>query len=232
MTTILVQLTVALPLLLQAQAQVLELNDMSALIAAQVQTELALHFSDVPSQQVHPAEIELTPVSRLGELSLWRGSVSSIDHWHWYLVGAKDSQLLRLGGFESPELIEALTATGLGVDPRRPSSLRMAGQLLAKMADPEGAVEVVFPGGEESQHDSKVIVQKWEGMRPHRWPADTIFHMPGDAAEVRITALSFRTRAMTPVWVPIQYVFLFSARGDLVAWSSRFGEPFAIRQTN
>src|SRR5690606_38176383 len=106
---------------------------------------------------------------------VWRVRISRV-HWHPYLIGKFDHQLIPLGGFPSPDLARVAAIvppsdTGL-------FQLLERAQMLAALADEAGAYEVYFG----SNGAPVAVAEVWATQRGSEWPADTVWVHPDGSA--------------------------------------------------
>lgn len=207
---------------LRAQAS----DEMRLLVAASGSTELQMVVSLTSGRLLSQADVEIDSIKQVQGFALWRATLNNVDHWHWYLLAAEGGKLYRLGGFQAPELLAFAAALG---DPG-PGNIQARSFLLARLGDPEGAIDVALGSRVDRSPAGDSAMTKWKSFRPESWPRDTVMRLDDGKVLVRMTMLSERTKAMTPVWVPSLYVFLYDASRSLVAWSRLEGEPFGRRQ--
>ena len=201
-------------------------DEMRSLVAASGTAELQLAAPLTSSRLLSQADVEIDSVEKVGSVGLWRATLGNVDHWHWYLLAAEGGKVYRLGGFQAPELLAFDAALG---DPGA-ANVEARSFLLARLGDPEGAIDVALESRVDRSPAGDSAMTKWKSFRPESWPSDTVMRLDDGKVLVRMTMLSERTKAMTPVWVPSLYVFLYEASRSLVAWSRLEGEPFGRRQ--
>lgn len=194
------------------------------LVAKQVYVELSLSGPPV-SGEINPRDIRLEPGPIVpAKLRILRATVENVTHWHRYIVAEEGGRLFRLGGFQAPELegVSELIRT------KRSNKEEVVEQarLLASLADPEGAVDLVYATGATELTSNKDIARTWLSVAPKHWPVDTTIVHANGAIALRLTVLSRATRSLVSVWVPTAYSFLFGPDGQLQAWSKSEGEPF------
>lgn len=215
----------AMPPRARAQTPAAEAPEILAAEAALV--EFALTAPRQPPT-IGPRSIEMQAADTLGAAVILRGTLAISDHWHWYTVAVTKDRSFRLGGFSAPEL-EAFAQHLRGADTSSLDPVAVS-RLLARVADPEGAINTAFPNHSGQGVGADAVLAQWHRLRPSDWPADTITRRSDGRVLVRLTMLSERTRAMTPVWVPTLYSFLYDRRGALRTWARWEGEPFGLRQ--
>jgi hypothetical protein len=201
-------------------------DEMRILVAEAGSTELQLVGQLTSGRLLSQADVDLDSIEQVNSFALWRATLNNVDHWHWYLLAAEGGKLYRLGGFQAPELLAFAGALG---DPG-PGSIQDRSFLLARLGDPEGAINVALESRVDRSPAGDSAIAKWKSFRPESWPRDTVLRLGDGGVLVRMTLLSERTKAMTAVWVPSLNVFLYDANRRLVAWSRREGAPFGRRQ--
>lgn len=198
------------------------------IIAAQADGKLAL-LSLNPGIPIRASDVVLDTVARplQAPIRIWRGRVVSVSSIHPYLVASSENIIWRLGGFSSPELT-SLTA-------RFPERLRSVAdaveraRALARLADPNGAVDVRFVGAMQSPADSSVA-ERWRSARPRGWPVDSVATPNDSTFVVQLTALSRNDwSGYGRGWVPIAYRFTMDAEGNVLAWARRAAEQLPER---
>jgi hypothetical protein len=212
-----------------AQTPLQPVGEIRRAVAAAAAAEIALYDFGSHSAPVSLYDFRFDLAMRVDSLQVWRAELIGIDHWHWYLIGWDGKNVYRLGGFEAPELISFSGKVTPAAPGDSTTFLRRA-RLFAKAADPEGSVQVVFPGlrGDSAQ---SVVLAQWNRMRPSEWLSDTVTMSGTGGKCLRLTMLSKRTRALTPVWVPWLYSLCFKPNGMLESWARSQGRTFGIRQT-
>lgn len=208
------------PTSLEAQQSV----EAQRLVAAELAAFMAL--ADPGGRDpVFPARaIRVQRVSgEFGSLAVWRATLP-VSHAPPYLLLETDGRLLRLGGFSSPEL----SSVTLGSAATRSDlpSLRVQASILARLVDPNGAMQVCEPA---SPQVSDCPLAEWRARMPRDWPGDTTFVNDDDMLTVRMTVLSKNLHSYSLEWTPVAYAFVFSADGHVAAWSARRFEAFVAR---
>lgn len=219
-------LAIVLSLMVSSASEAQVGNEIRSLVAASGTAELQMAAPWSSTPPLSQADVDVDSIGIVGSIALWRATLNNVDHWHWYLLAANGGIVYRLGGFQAPELLAVDAAVG----DAGATSLWARSALLARLADPEGAINVVREGEAGRRPDGDSAMVKWQLFRPKSWPRDTVVRFDGGSALVKITVLSERTKAITPVWVPSLYVFLYDASRHLVAWSRLEGEAFGRRQ--
>lgn len=166
---------------------------------------------------------------RLAEFSAPR---SGLRFWHArmpvagsapYTLGWDGTRVLRLGGFEAPELFAA--ASLLIRTPRlRHEPLELAREL-AVLADPNGGMEYAFVH-EPSTGDAEAARRAWVGCYSEA-VGDSFDSGDPTRTVVRLTLLTRDPDGAYGSWLPATYAFVFGTNHVLLAWSRRFRERFA-----
>lgn len=207
-----------------AGAQVPDTSAIAGLIAAQVRSEHALfslpNRDDFDAHQVAVTNVSLgTPAG----VVVYRGVAWTLEHWHPYLVALVDGHMLPLGGFPGPELTQA--ASSLNGVALNKLAVRGLARVLAALADPNGARNLVFAGDPDTSASGRAAMRRWSSATPKSWPADTmIVERAGQETVVQLTVLSEAYHILGRPWQPIAYSFAFDTSGRLVAWAKREGE--------
>ena len=207
------------PTSLEAQRSV----EAQRLVAAELAAFMAL-ADPAGRDPVFPARaIRVQRVSgEFGSLAVWRATLP-VSHAPPYLLLETDGRLLRLGGFSSPEL--ASVRLGSATPRSDLSLLRVQASMLARLVDPNGALQVCEPA---SPRVSDCPLAEWRARMPRDWPGDTTF-VNDDMLTVRMTVLSKNLHSYSLEWTPVAYAFVFSADGHVAAWSARRFEAFVAR---
>lgn len=193
-------------------------------VAAQATSELALR-SEYGSLHVSPESIRLERVPERGQgLEVWRATLPS-DHSHPYLLAMGGGVVLRLGGFASPELLQA--ARTFPADAETRDAIKGRSEELALLADPNGANQTILTTTVPVETTTAVLRSWWQ-RAPKSWPRDTIVERRAEGWSVRLSSLSRDTRSFTLHWVPTAYSFEFDQYGALIAWDRRIGESFGV----
>lgn len=195
------------------------------LVARQAASELAVRFGG--RALPNAGGISLERAEGIGEgLPVWRALLPS-DHSHPYLLVVSSGAVLRLGGFEAPEL--RLVSELMDIGPAGEATARRRANALALLADANGAVQFVFTGLPDAPGYVPKVAATWRRQAPHDWPPDTIFARPEGGRHVSLTLLSRATRSYTLHWVPTAYSFEFDEHGRLAGWARRTGEFFGVK---
>lgn len=154
---------------------------------------------------------------------VWRATLPS-DHSHPYLLAARDSVILRLGGFAAPD-VERVAAE---LRPRllNGHTIALLSAKLAMLSDRNGAIQYVVPGVGAKTSGKTGLLANWASREPPSWPQDTVGHRSDGGWRCTITLLSRDVRSITQLWVAVAYSFQFGPEGQLQAWSLRAGAPF------
>lgn len=171
-----------------------------------------------------PDKISLEATDSSSGVRVFRGSSWALPHWHAYLVAIGPSGVRELGGFPAPEIVHA--AKDLALSATSPRTATRSARQLAKLLDPNGASELVFPG---DSADARLLTA-WRKTSPAPWPPDSVVRTETGAIRVRVTVLS-RAAQLPLVWQPLVYSFEFARSGELVAWASRTGNQFYTPNT-
>ena len=122
-------------------------------------------------------------------LKTWVAFPANVDHWHRYTVAQVEGQTYRLGGFESPEVLQVDRALG-----NAGNGLHQRAALLAALADPHGA--------EKFATSDTASIRAADG-----------------ATLVLVSTLSYEPHSYAAFWTRYRYAFLFAAAGHLLEWS-------------
>jgi len=191
------------------------------LVLAQAQAELALSSFEM-DRIAEAVSVERGPM--LGNsLQLWTGHVSSTGPWHTYVVGSVRGRTIRLGGFEAPELFLASEI----LRPRKVtlSSVVLLARRLSRLADPEGAEEIVY---RTPDVDDTIANQRGLFVGLPGWFADSAGLRFDGSFRVRIAILSHQRRDYATTWIPHFYAFEFGSEGQLRAWTRRSGDDLQL----
>ncbi|HEX2205846.1 MAG TPA: hypothetical protein VHG91_21205 [Longimicrobium sp.] len=169
---------------------------------------------------IPPPRVTLEALPPSDGVRLWRAA-GPLDHWTAYVVGEARGELVRLGGFDAPELerlsaLQAREPLGDSADVVRRS------RDLAALADAHGGERVVFAA--DPGPSGAAVVRRWENVRRASWPGDFARRLEGGRWLTRLTLLSQQVRSYEQDWVPYTYSFLFRQDGTVEAWSRRAGE--------
>lgn len=156
-------------------------------------------------------------------IHFYRVTPWGISHWHPYILAMRDSVLVRLGGFGSPE-VQTL-GRWLHLDHREDSAFWDAALILATAGDPNGAACLAVPRSRR-ERDAPVI-EAWAERRDASWPADAIARLPDGRVRIVLTVLSRADRLPGTPWYPVVWAFEFNDHGVLAVWASRKGAALA-----
>ena len=205
-----------------AEASAVE-SRMRQLVVTQMHLELGL---DGARGEIDPVSlvIERVPYS-IGDLALMRVSLP-VDHSRPHLVGVTGrGELLRLGRFPAPELLEAAEAIRLRASPLTDSALVAESRTLAVLADPNTAEQFLFPMSTHPTSTARSLKREWRQGAGEAWPPDTVYrHDDGRIVRVTIVSREVRSRAMS--WTPTVLTFRYDSTGRLAAWDRRVGAAF------
>lgn len=187
-----------------------------AVVLGQAQSELALSSHDMDRT------IETVTVVRgpqfADSFQTWSGTVSSTGGWHTYRLGTTATQVIRLGGFEAPDLYaaaEALRPSEVSVE-----AVHVLAQTLAYLADPVGAEEVMGP----EKFSGAAALELPPNIRQlPGWFRDSTVSRSDGSFRVRIAVLSRLERDYPTAWVPHLYAFEFGRDAELRGWSRKSG---------
>lgn len=177
---------------------------------------------------------KVTPVDRNGvtlevipsyRLTVFRASIRAA-HSPAYLVALHGQEVVRLGGFQAPDLFRASQLMGGSDTWSAESALRRA-EVLARLADPYGAEAVVL-GKQDSSDGAAPVYRAWINRRLRSWPGDTVARVSAERTLILLTVLSRNLRSYERAWTPLAYSFAFGANGELLAWSRSKGEAFGV----
>jgi len=200
----------------------------SAIAAAEVLVQFLAESALLGSPgQVSPEHIRLTRLASppVSGLQFWRADVSAVrTHWHPYLVVANDSTVIRFGGFTAPELLEISSYIVPDVVDERLA--RDFSMLYAQLADPNGAVELVFPDTDPQKPADYPIVKQWIDQRPSNWPLDHIARRSDGGFSIRLTVLSRAAHNPWAGWTALIYSFEFDPALRLQGWARQDGPGF------
>jgi hypothetical protein len=195
-----------------------DLAEMRVVLAKHASASLSLYTLEY--EVVSESVVELEEAARIeGSIQLVRARLRGTSHGRSFLLAATTEGILRLGGFPTPEL-EALAAA-LTADTVSVRGRTRRGELLALAADEFGAQMVVFPYQPSPDGIAEGVSADWRRRQPADWPAD-ILDGSAQGWRQRLTSLSL---IQDRCWVPTVYSFEFGARGNLLAWAKREGEP-------
>jgi hypothetical protein len=155
---------------------------------------------------------------------LYRAIVQSSENRHPYTVLIVGARVFHLGGFTAPELVAAAKLwRALGLDPgpeRRAAAL-------ARMADWNGAQDIVDPTAPNTERQVAAIRKRWSELADSNWPRDTTLVGEDGSAVVTFTIFSRAVQDFVDGWDPVLYRMQFAPSGELVAWASRNGPRFS-----
>jgi len=207
--------------------QVPDSTAIASLVAAQVRAEHLVY--GLPNEAGFDArQVQVETLTTLrghasGDVLVRRASAWTLEHWHPYIVAVVGQRTLRLGGFPAPELREA--AELLGEHPASTGGARKLSEVLATLADPNGAQDLLFQEDSARTAAARAILAKWRNVQPTTWPADTIAGVFGQGTvAIRLTVLSEAHHVLGRPWQPITYGFEFDSNGRLVSWAMHEGE--------
>jgi hypothetical protein len=187
-----------------------------------VESALSTTGPVAPDSFVSLAEVQTT----IPGIRVWRALVLIHDHSHPYLVAQVGDSVVPLGGFPSPALLSVAPPIDMGAT--GDSAIVATARSLALLADPNGAMQVVFPEMKASSRGAIRIRNEWERRRPSNWPKYRIEQSPLSGQYlVVVTALSREVRSFAQEWVPFVYAFGFTPSGRLSAWMRMPGPAFA-----
>jgi hypothetical protein len=199
-----------------------------ALVASAATAESQLYPVGERSRNFTAYDVAIDSVGVIGNYTLWRATVESVDHWHWYQMATLGERTIKLGGFQSPALAEIAS---VACDPGFiRSAVVECSKLLARIADPERGGGGVFPGALGATTTPDTVLRQWTRLAPTGWPVDTVLDLSAGRLLVRVTFLAERTRAMTAVWVPSVYVFIYEQEKGLIDWARYTSKGFGLRQ--
>lgn len=155
-----------------------------------------------------------------GRIRVYRVLVQSSNNKHPYIVGIVGDRLVRLGGFQAPELFDVAAALH---NDSVPISERIA--LLTLLADVHAAQEFVVIL--DSGATARAVRARWAELRVPSWPEDTIAVAADGAVEATVTVFSQDLQSFADGFDPIVYRMSFDRNGKLRGWARRFGDRFA-----
>lgn len=184
-----------------------------------VADQLALGFSTTLVERSSAGEeaFKATPVAVRQVLGIWAVIPQMVSHGKHYLVAELGTDLIELGGFASPRLLELdslLRNSGMAELPRRIESL-------AALADPHGALAVFDRHGSVLLASTAKAIDSGTIRILAMSLPDTVVRL-GDMHVARVTVAS-ATEGYGTNWRPITYVLTFTEELRLVAWSRRIG---------
>jgi hypothetical protein len=142
-----------------------------------------------------------------------------------YTLGWDGSRVIRLGGFEAPELFSA--ADLLRRSPVLFNDPLQLARELAILADPNGGIESVFIT-EPSTGEAEAVRSAWLACYPES-ATDYVEKSGAGPTLVRLTLLTRDLDGAYRSWIPATYAFAFGKDRALLAWSREFGERFSSR---
>lgn len=156
----------------------------------------------------------------------FRGVTTAAFPVHYYLVATSGEALHELGGFQAPQV--SSLSERLMADPRCKSlSFADRAGLLAMLADPSGAVALIFPNKSALTQRERSVVSAW-GSSPRRYDfPDKTDRFADGRVLVTVSLLSWQEEAEPGDWRPLTYAFLFARDSTLVQWSRREWPEFS-----
>jgi len=159
-------------------------------------------------------------------VSVYRVLVQSSDNRHPYTLMVISGQLVRLGGFRAPALIDAARI----LCSHRPiDNLWDCAYDLARLADLNGAQQFVSPITPDSVDEATVVRRRWVALVDSAWPPNSLSPLPNGRQRMTFTVFSRAVQDYVDGWDPILYTMVFSPTGQLEAWDSRTGQRFSER---
>lgn len=189
-------------------------------VASQMLSEFSLYGAP-RSPAVPHASITVRRIgTSVAAATLWMASLAGEENRHPYLVVCSNDDMLRLGGFQDPDL----RAASRVVRQAGERDITRMAYTLAAWADPNGGRELVFPGPVDSA-TAVPVKARWSDLRPSDWPDDGASRT---SAGITFTVLSKVEAHFADSWLPICYHMEFDSSGILLSWSRRLGVYFTV----
>lgn len=212
-------------ILIGVVSQTLSAQETQVLRAAQSQmiSEMSV-WTDSAGVTLPPPEAVLERVHEYPGLVVWR-VIPSLFHAHPLTIAVVRDQVVRLGGFPSPDLYRISRALSGHLDTQ--ATAEAVADKLARLADRFGAVRCFLPNGQSVDSLLQPVQVDWSRRVPPDWPHDAVRHTDSGSWRVTTTILCQNTRSFNGEWLASVYTFELDPDGSLVSWARREAEPFA-----
>lgn len=169
---------------------------------------------------LRPGDVTLSKIDAAPDsMHLWRAEVWIHSHSPPLLLGSYRGEVFRLGGFESPEIMELTRAIGGRAD--GVEELVRRARTFAYLLDRNGAEMLVW----RSDSGGRVLDARSRQAGRESLPQDTVFQS-GHITLIRMTVFSRAVYVPREPWQALSYAFVFDGDGKLLSWSQRSGGFF------